>query len=54
VVRRVTWLRGAGGTLSLAAAGRAGWYGIWLSARLESSDAMGNRYWHTLSPANPH
>lgn len=54
VVRRVTWLRGAGGTLNLAVAGRAGWYGIWLSARLESSDAMGNLYWHTLSPANPH
>jgi len=54
VVRRVTWLRGAGGTLSLAVAGRAGWYGIWVSARLESSDAMGNLYWHTLSPANPH
>jgi hypothetical protein len=54
VVRRVAWLPGASGTLNLAVAGRAGWYGIWLSARLESSDAMGNRYWHTLSPANPH
>jgi len=52
VMRRSAWLSAGGGSLSLTVPSRAGWYGTWLSARLESADAMGTRYWHTLSPAN--
>jgi hypothetical protein len=53
-VRRVTTLSGEGGVVTLTLPPRAGYLGTWLAARLEAVDAVGTRYWHTVSPANPH